>query len=1085
MLTIGKIGGDRKQQLYYDSQVAKGAEDYYAGKGEAPGSWHGEAAAGLGLSGPPSADQLLRMFAGRHPETGEQLARRPKEGSKRAVIAGFDLTFKAPKSVSVLFAANDELADRMTRAHETAVTKALEYMQTHAMRVRRGHNGTQAERDAKLERGWQSAESLKPEGVLMARYRHRVSRAMDPHLHTHVVIPNMAKGPDGRWTALEHPPLYEYAKSGGAVYQAFVRHEVLSMLPWAKWMTPENGVAELVEEQIPGELRKAMSKRTQQINERERELALAGFDSSPKLRDLAGLETRASKPESGLDEAEWLQRVRAEMAEHGLDQNAIEALMELADAPDIAAVDERILADQLFGRQGLTKLTNTFHRRDLVFAVASAHIAGAETLAEIEAMVDRLLASDQVVKIDHPTKPLYTTVELVECEQQIVNQARDGRGIGFGLVDDRDVIAEIRRSAATGLVLNEGQAAAVRGITHSGNQIDTIEALAGTGKTTTASVLRKIYENAGFEVIGAAPTGRAERELKERAGITNTRTLDSWDYRLARNPDLFFFPELSGRGVGRKPAVLILDEATMAHTRLSAAVMTAAVESGVKVVAIGDSGQLSSVQAGGWLGRLTKQFGSFELDDVRRQINRKERAMLAQVHAGNPGPYIEFKLKRRELQVFDGEHAGLRATQDAVEKLLKARKHPKIGPEGALIISLENERRHLINDIVRETLYANGELGETAEIGGREWAVNDRVILRQNDHEIDVDNGMRGIIKTVSQDGLQIQIDGYDLVTVPAWYVAQHTQYAYAITGHSSQGATVKWATVIGRAGDFSKNWGYTALSRAQYPTRMLVIDEPTPSQQERAETGPLEKPDTDLLRRLEHRLKQRDDEDLAISQIDGAEARRHWEATLSPDAKRRIARTNRARQRQELVDGRERMHEIAARLNDPQHQDDVQLARSLAEVRDRVTLWQQQGGQAEAEGGHLSPTQLEDLSRLLDQENALMEQVAGEPEDMLDLDLALRDELSDLTNLNVVLQEAVEPQWLVAQIGAMPNDEQLRDLWVQTSEKLHEHRFNHGIHRHEDTSLPSMPTSLRTMLRRSREQLGHRARETDLDRGF
>ncbi len=99
------------------------------------------------------------------------------------------------------------------------------------MRVRRGHNGTQAERDAGLERGWQTAQSLKPEGVLMAKYRHRMSRAQDPQLHTHVVIPNMAKGPDGRWTALEHPPLYDYAKSGGALYQAFIRHEVLERAP--------------------------------------------------------------------------------------------------------------------------------------------------------------------------------------------------------------------------------------------------------------------------------------------------------------------------------------------------------------------------------------------------------------------------------------------------------------------------------------------------------------------------------------------------------------------------------------------------------------------------------------------------------------------------------------------------------------------------------------------------------------------------------------------------------------------------------------------------------------------------------------
>ena len=344
---------------------------------------------------------------------------------------------------------------------------------------------------------------------------------------------------------------------------------------------------------------------------------------------------------------------------------------------------------------------------------------------------------------------------------------------------------------------------------------------------------------------------------------------------------------------------------------------------------------------------------------------------------------------------------------------------------------------------------------------------------------------MRGTVKTVSEDGLQVQIDGYDLVTVPTWYVAQHVQYAYAITGHSSQGATVRWATVIGRAGDFSKNWGYTALSRAQYPTRMLVIDEPTPSQQERAETGPLEKPDSDILKRVEHRLKQRDDEDLAISQIDAAQARRLWEATLSPDAKRRVARTSRARQRQELIDGRARMHTIAAQLNDPGHQQEVELARSLADVRDQITIWQQHGEQIEADGGHIFPGQLDDLSLLVGQEDGLMERVGGEPEDILDFDLALRDELSDLTNRSIELQAVVEPQWLLAEVGSMPNDERLREVWVQAAEALHDHRFNHGIHRHEDPGLPSMPTPLRALLRRSRDQLGYRSRDADLDRGL
>ena len=115
---------------------------------------------------------------------------------------------------------------------------------------------------------------------------------MDPHLHTHVLIPNMAKGPDGRWTALEHPPIYEYAKTVGSLYEAFLRHEVVERLPWVRWKTPTNGIAELVEDQVPEMVRTALSKRTAQIAERERELALAGYNLDAKGHELAGRTSR-------------------------------------------------------------------------------------------------------------------------------------------------------------------------------------------------------------------------------------------------------------------------------------------------------------------------------------------------------------------------------------------------------------------------------------------------------------------------------------------------------------------------------------------------------------------------------------------------------------------------------------------------------------------------------------------------------------------------------------------------------------------------------------------------------------------------
>ena len=214
MLSIGKVGMSRSQQLYYEEQVAKGREDYYAGKGEAPGRWVGEGARALGLSGELDGEQLKRLMDGQHPASGEQLAVR----GPRASTAALDLTFSAPKSVSVLFAVGDERLSRaLVEAHEEAVDAAVSYMEREACRVRRGHNGTKAEREAGLATGLQRARSQRAGGFAAAAYRHRMSRAQDPQLHTHVVCANMAQGADGRWTALDGTAVYEHGKAGGVV----------------------------------------------------------------------------------------------------------------------------------------------------------------------------------------------------------------------------------------------------------------------------------------------------------------------------------------------------------------------------------------------------------------------------------------------------------------------------------------------------------------------------------------------------------------------------------------------------------------------------------------------------------------------------------------------------------------------------------------------------------------------------------------------------------------------------------------------------------------------------------------------------
>src|SRR4051812_25763795 len=99
MLSVGKLAATPTVGRYYIEQVARGREDYYAGEGEAAGEWVGSGAKRLGLKGEVTEGGLTRLLEARHPLTGEVLRPLAANGA----VAGFDLTFRAPKGVSVLF----------------------------------------------------------------------------------------------------------------------------------------------------------------------------------------------------------------------------------------------------------------------------------------------------------------------------------------------------------------------------------------------------------------------------------------------------------------------------------------------------------------------------------------------------------------------------------------------------------------------------------------------------------------------------------------------------------------------------------------------------------------------------------------------------------------------------------------------------------------------------------------------------------------------------------------------------------------------------------------------------------------------
>ncbi len=116
MLSLGKLAAG--QQQYYEAEVARGLEEYYSGDKEAPGQWIGQAAGRLGLEGEVGSVALERVLAHQHPVTGEPLA----DGRVQPKVVGFDATFSAPKSVSLLYAVGSpEVSNQVRNAHDASV----------------------------------------------------------------------------------------------------------------------------------------------------------------------------------------------------------------------------------------------------------------------------------------------------------------------------------------------------------------------------------------------------------------------------------------------------------------------------------------------------------------------------------------------------------------------------------------------------------------------------------------------------------------------------------------------------------------------------------------------------------------------------------------------------------------------------------------------------------------------------------------------------------------------------------------------------------------------------------------------------
>ena len=197
MLTITKLKGAE----YLIASVADGMEDYFMGAGEAPGVWRGSWAPKLGLEGVVDSDDLRAMVEAMHPQTGGDL----REGLRGRKVKAIDVTLSVPKSVSLLWAfGSEQTAASVSIAVVDATEPALKFLEERASVTRMQVGGVR--------------RRVGTDGLAIATFVHRTSRAGDPQLHTHCLIPNVVCREDGKHVSLDANPLHTWGKATGTVF---------------------------------------------------------------------------------------------------------------------------------------------------------------------------------------------------------------------------------------------------------------------------------------------------------------------------------------------------------------------------------------------------------------------------------------------------------------------------------------------------------------------------------------------------------------------------------------------------------------------------------------------------------------------------------------------------------------------------------------------------------------------------------------------------------------------------------------------------------------------------------------------------
>ncbi|WP_315913276.1 MobF family relaxase [Arthrobacter sp. lap29] len=882
---------------------------YYTDASNPPGQWLGKGLPGIGttLHDTVTDAAAKALFErGEHPTTGASLGRTPNQAStvtgrnghpvRRTAVAGFDMTFSVPKSISVLWAlGSDECKDKVMAAHHAALEATLAWLETSAIHTRAGHGGV---------------AHVGVHGAIAAAFDHWESRSGDPQLHSHVVIANRAQRvSDGAWTTLDSRTLYKATVAASQHYNGLLFDRLgLDLGTEAEVRTPTSAIHNFSFELsgVDDELIREFSSRSRLIDIEAARLIHdwsethgrePGNAVKLKLRQQATLSTRTAKNHDVVPlntrTRQWRERAQAK----GFDPEAVlSATINRSHNRPLTSSDTDAawitstagLVKDLVARRRATwnrwnliaeaervcleiRCATPADRLQLMEAIATAAEEQSVALNEFRYSIPTTTAPDLNFNgrsvFDLASAHLFTDVSTLTNEEAIMKAHTNDAGPHLNQTTVQEALQQF--ISRRGEALQGEQRRTAEAVLASGRRLDAVVGPAGTGKTTTMSAVKTLWE-AHFgtgTVLGLAPAAASADVLGRELELA-TDNVSKWLYestgpgaairagqyihaaeryqeasqaprqdtqarkamaRLAQR--LSALTSTQAKWQLRPHQLVIIDEASMVSTYQLAALLDQASSAGAKVLLVGDPAQLDAIDAGGVLGWLDRTGCAQRLTTVWRFTNDWERTASLKLRKGDIDVITEYKAHER---ISSGTYNAM--VDDAYNRWDADTRTGKT----SILIAPDNHTVAMLNERAQADRVSAGAVDAEATVDlsdGLHAGQGDTILARRNDRHILDDTGdfiRNGTLITISDspnpDGSVegIRYDNGARILLNAGYLAESVELGYATTAHRSQGITVDTGHTLVSEGRLTRELFYVSMTRGKAGNH-AYISEPDP----------------------------------------------------------------------------------------------------------------------------------------------------------------------------------------------------------------------------------------------------------------